>query len=102
MQPAEGPINVDDHHGIGYHDFEPLDIIEIPLTLTGATPALLGDIYDDFRNWLGGLPNIRTHLGNTVEEMEEFLLCSQLDALRLSVMSQFFMRHPSAEVHNRS
>lgn len=101
MQPSERPINVENLQGITYDDFLPLDNIEIPPTLTGATPALRDDIYVDFRNWLQGLPNFLTHFADTLDHMEELLLCSQLNALRLMIMSQFYMRHPSAEVYDR-
>jgi hypothetical protein len=101
MQPSEGPINRDHLQGITYDDFEPLDTIEIPPTMTGATPAIMQTVYADFRTWLQGLPNIRVHLGESVDHLEELLLCSHLETLRLSVMSQFYMRHPSFEVYNR-
>lgn len=101
MRPAEGEINVDDHTGLGYNDFSPLDSVEIPPILTGEPPALLEDIYVAFAQWLIGLPNIRTHLGDIVDNLEEQLYIPQLYAIRISVMSQFYMRHPSYEIYNR-
>lgn len=101
MQPSENPINVENLQGVTYDDFQPLPEIVIPSTLTGVTPALLGDIYEDFLDWVEGLPNYQTHFADTLEHMEQSILCSQLSALRLMVMSQFYMRHPSAEVYNR-
>jgi hypothetical protein len=101
MQPAAGPINIDDIHGLSYNDVEPLDDVQIPAILTGQNPILLEFIYQEFVQWLQGLPNIQTHLANTLEHMEERLYLPQLYALRLSIMSQFYMRHPSAELYNR-
>lgn len=101
MQPVEGPINVDDLVGLGYADFTPLESVQIPPSLTGATPTRLEDIYVAFMEWIQGVPNINTHLGNTLDQMEEILYIPQLLALRLSVMSQFYMRHPSYEIYNR-
>lgn len=101
MQPAEGDINIDDIHGLSYNDFTPLEDVEIPDILTGQHPALLEDIYDEFLEWINNLPNIQTHMASSLEQMEELLYLPQLYALRLSVMSQFYMRHPSSEVYNR-
>lgn len=101
MQPSETPINVEHLQGVTYNDFDILPEIVIPSTLTGVTPLLLQDVYEEFLDWMEGLPNHRTHFADTLQHMEETISCAQLSALRLMVMSQFYMRHPSSEMYHR-
>lgn len=101
MQPEEGEINVDTLHGLGYDDFDPVDSLEIPPILSGMPPSHLDHIYTEFIDWLHEIPNIHTHLGDALQQMEESLFVAQLHAFRLHIMAQFYMRHPSYEVYNR-
>lgn len=84
-----------------YDDFEPLTSVQIPPILTGAEPARLENIYRAFLSWVGALDDVRIHLRDFVDCMEENLIYSQMLALRLAVMSQFYMRHPRYEISHR-
>lgn len=101
MRPADPRFRTDKIRGMVYNDFEPLTSVRVPDILTGDPPAPLDDIYEEFRDWIYDLPDITTYMGNSLDMFEDRLYISQLRALRLAVMAEFFMRHPRYEIQHR-
>ena len=88
-----------------YDDYEPLTTLGIPQTLLTdeAEPEDMHEIYYDFLVWIRSLENINVYLEHHLRAMDTQFggFASQLHALRLATMSEFFMRHPRDHIYVR-